>query len=153
MSGHLPGAVLFACTANVVRSPMGEAIMRAFYGGEVFVDSCGVAPKAELDPFASAVLEEIGCGLQNHTPKAFADLTDASFDLIIALTPEAYLRASDMVRGCAVERLYWPTLDPTLSASSREGLLDAYRQTREELKARILQRFGPPITAALQGGG
>lgn len=127
--------------------------MRAFYGAQVFVDSCGVTPKGEIDPFADAVLQEIGCGLKSHTPKAFTELTDASFDLIIALTPEAHLRAGDMTRGCAVEQLYWPTLDPTLNAGSREGLLEAYRATREELRARILQRFGPPLAAAGQGGG
>lgn len=153
MSPSLPGAVLFACTANSVRSPIAEGIMRAFYGSHVFVDSCGVAPKGELDPFAAIVLDEIGCGLVQHTPKSFAELTDASFDLIIALTPEAALRGDDMARGCAVDRLYWPTLDPTLNAGSRERMLDAYRATREELRARILQRFGPPIRAHAQGGG
>ena len=127
--------------------------MRAFYGSEVFVDSCGVAPKEDLDPFTAAALEEIGCGLRSHTPKSFADLNDASFDVIVALTPEASLRVADMARGCAVERLYWPTLDPSLNAGSREGMLDAYRAMREELKARILQRFGPPIIASMHGGG
>ena len=153
MSDRLPGAVLFACTANRVRSPMAEGLMRAFYGSEVFVDSCGVAPKEDLDPFTAAALEEIGCGLRSHTPKSFADLNDASFDVIVALTPEASLRVADMARGCAVERLYWPTLDPSLNAGSREGMLDAYRAMREELKARILQRFGPPIIASVHGGG
>ena len=153
MSDRLPGAVLFACTANRVRSPMAEGLMRAFYGSQVFVDSCGVAPKDELDPFTAAVLEEIGCGLKSHTPKSFADLNDASFDVIVSLTPEASLRAGNMARGCAVERLYWPTLDPSLNAGSREGMLDAYRAMREELKARILQRFGPPIEPGVQGGG
>ena len=55
MPDRLPGAVLFACTANRVRSPMAEGLMRAFYGSQVFVDSCGVAPKEELDPFTAAV--------------------------------------------------------------------------------------------------
>lgn len=152
--GHsLPGAVLFACTANRVRSPMAEGLMRAFYGSRVFVDSCGVAPRDDLDPFTAAVLAEISCGLKSHTPKSFADLNDASFDVIVALTPEASLRVEDMARGCAVERLYWPTLDPSLNAGSREGMLDAYRAMCEELKARILQRFGPPIEAGMQGGG
>ena len=153
MPDRLPGAVLFACTANRVRSPMAEGLMRAFYGSQVFVDSCGVAPKEELDPFTAAVLDEIDCGLKSHAPKSFADLTDASFDVIVALTPEASLRAAEMARGCAVERLYWPTLDPSLNAGSREGTLDAYRAMREELKARILQRFGPAIEPGVQGGG
>lgn len=152
-SDRLPGAVLFACTANRVRSPMAAGLMRAFYGKQIFVDSCGVAPKEELDPFTETVLAEIGCGLKTHTPKSFADLHDASFDVIIALTPEASLRAAEMARGCAVESLYWPTLDPSLAAGSREGMLEAYRAMREELKARIIQRFGPPIDLPSHAGG
>ena len=46
--GDLPGAVLFACTMNAVRSPMAEAIMKHFHGHLVFVDSVGVRA-AEID--------------------------------------------------------------------------------------------------------
>lgn len=144
MADGLPGAVLFACTANSVRSPMAEGLMRAMFGARVYVDSCGVNPKAEVDPFAVTVADEVGADLSRHQPKGFDDLVDASFDVIISLTPEAHHRAGELARGCSVDRVYWPTLDPTLYAGSREGLLDAYRATREELRARIVQRFGRP---------
>ena len=50
MSGDLPGAVLFSCSHNAIRSPMAEAIMKHYYGHRVFVDSCGVRP-GERDEF------------------------------------------------------------------------------------------------------
>ena len=45
---ELPGAVLFACTQNAVRSPMAAAIMRHLFGKFVFVDSAGVTLEDRL---------------------------------------------------------------------------------------------------------
>ena len=38
----LPGAVLFACNFNRVRSPMAEALLKRALGDRVYVDSCGL---------------------------------------------------------------------------------------------------------------
>ena len=38
----LPGAVLFACTMNSVRSPMAAAILRHLAGRRAYVESAGV---------------------------------------------------------------------------------------------------------------
>jgi hypothetical protein len=51
-----------------------------------------------------------------------------------------------MARGRAVEIEYWPIMDPTLATGSREAVLEAYRATREDLRRRILARFGRPST-------
>ena len=57
-----PQAVLFACTLNAVRSPMAESAARYFFGKEIFIASAGVK-KGQLDPFAVAVMDEIGIDL------------------------------------------------------------------------------------------
>ena len=44
MAGDLPGAVLFACSQNAIRSPMAAGLMKHFYGHKVFVARCGVTP-------------------------------------------------------------------------------------------------------------
>ena len=36
---------------------------------------------------------------------------------------------------------YWPTADPTLASGNREQQLDAYREVRDQLLARIKTRF------------
>ena len=59
MAGDLPGAVLFACSKNAVRSPMAEGLMRHLYGHKIYVASCGVRTE-ELDPFAVTVMEDLG---------------------------------------------------------------------------------------------
>jgi protein-tyrosine-phosphatase len=139
----LPKAVLFACSMNAVRSPMAEAILKHLAGKRVFVDSVGVRP-GELDPFAVTVMDEIGIDIGRHRPKSFNDLQDSSFDIVISLAPEAHHQALEMTRTQAIEAEYWPTLDPTAAAGSREQILDAYRQVRDGLFQRIKQRFTIP---------
>jgi hypothetical protein len=39
---------------------------------------------------------------------------------------------------------YWPTVDPTASEGSREQRLNDYRDVRDQLMARIRERFGRP---------
>jgi protein-tyrosine-phosphatase len=141
----LPGAVLFACSRNAVRSPMAAAILRHLAGNRVYVESAGVRA-GETDPFAVAVMEELGIDLSRHRPVSLADLHDTSFDLIVTLAPEAHHRALELTRSLAVEVEYWPTPDPTLASGNREQILAAYRAVRDGLFARIKRRF--PVTGA-----
>jgi protein-tyrosine-phosphatase len=142
-SGDLPGSVLFACTHNAIRSPMAEALMKYLHGARVYVDSVGLRP-AEVDPFAVAVLDEIGIDLSRHRPKHFDDLEDDYFDLVISLSPEAQHRAVELTRASSCEIEFWPTMEPSLIEGSREVRLDAYRTLRDELLARLRRRFPPP---------
>ena len=141
MAADLPGALLFACTHNVIRSPMAAAFARHFYGNRVFIASCGVRP-GEPDPFVATVMDEIGIDLRKHRPQSFADLEDSSFDIVISLSPEAHHRALELTRTMAIEAEYWPTLDPSATAGSREQILDSYRDVRDGLMKRIRTRFG-----------
>lgn len=138
----LPGAVLFACTLNAQRSPMAEAILKHLHGRRIFVDSVGVR-RGELDPFAVEVMEEIGIPIGTHRAKTFDDLEDSSFDVIITLSPEAQHRAVEMTRTMACEVEFWHTFDASIVEGSREVRLDAYRQVRDQLMERIMERFPP----------
>jgi len=144
----LPGAVLFACNFNRVRSPMALALTRMTYADRIYLDSCGLRPdrSQDQDPFCVAVLDEVGADLRGHRPKSFDDLDDGSFDLVISLTPEAQHRAVELARGRAVEIEYWPVPDPTLVSGSREMILEAYRHSRDHLLDRIRRRFGKTST-------
>jgi protein-tyrosine-phosphatase len=135
-----PTSVLFACTLNSVRSPMAAALMRHLHGRQVYVDSVGVRA-AEIDPFAVAVMDEIGIDIAGHQAKTFDELEDTSFDLAISLSPEAQHSAVELTRTMACEVEFWPTYDPTAVEGSREELLDAYRMVRDHLRQRILARF------------
>jgi len=138
----LPGSVLFACTSNSIRSPMAEAYLKYLHGSRIYVDSVGVRGR-EVDGFAVAAMEEVGLDISRHRPKTFAELEDTNFDIVVSLSPEAQHSAVELTRTMAIEVEFWHTLDPSIIEGSRETRLDAYRQVRDQLIARIHQRFPP----------
>jgi protein-tyrosine-phosphatase len=119
---------------------MAEGLLKHLLGHRVFVDSVGVRP-GDLDPFAVQVMDEIGIDIASHVPKSFDDLEDDSFDEVISLSPEAQHRAVDMTRVMACDVVFWNTFDPTIVEGSRDSRLDAYRQVRDQLIARIKEHF------------
>jgi protein-tyrosine-phosphatase len=137
---RFPSSVLFACTLNSIRSPMAEAILKHLHGRHIYVDSVGVR-EAEIDPFAVAVMDELGIDISRHRAKTFDDLEDTSFDLVISLSPQAQHSAVELTRTMACDVEFWPILDPTAVEGNREEMLGAYRLVRDTLKARILSRF------------
>jgi protein-tyrosine-phosphatase len=140
-------SVLFACTLNCIRSPIAAAILDHLAGGRVAVMSAGV--RAGLpDPYAVAVMDEIGIDLSEHEPQSLAIIGDRLFDVIISLSPEAHHHALELTRTMAAEVEYWPTMDCSLALSQpkREHIITAYRGVRDDLFERIRVRF------ALDGG-
>ena len=144
-----PQAVLFSCGFNSVRSPMAESMLQHMFPQALYVKSAGVK-KGELDPFAVAVMAELGQDISTHKPTTFEELEDwegLNFDLIITLSPEAHHKALELTRTMAADVEYWPTPDPTATEGTREQRLDAYREVRDQLMRRIQARF-----ASQQGG-
>ena len=134
-------SVLFVCGMNAIRSPMAERLLKDICGVKIYCDSAGVNA-GELDGFAIAVMNERGLKMDSHRPKRLADMEDTYFDLIITLSPEAHHQALDLTGGESVLIEYWPTMDPSTVAGSRDQVLDSYRQTRDSLEKRIRDRFG-----------
>jgi protein-tyrosine-phosphatase len=145
----LPQSVLFCCDHNAVRSPMAEGIMKKFYGQACYIQSVGVHNDLEIDGFAVAVCQEIGVELSRHRSRSFDEMQDwgddlSSFDLVLALSPASQRRALDLTRFYHLEVEYWPVLDPTGLGEGREARLVSYRQTRDQIIGRLIERFGPP---------
>jgi protein-tyrosine-phosphatase len=140
-----PQSVLFACGFNSVRSPMAESLLQQMFPHALYVKSAGVR-KGELDPFAVAVMAELGQDISGHKPITFDELEDwegLNFDLIITLSPEAHHKALALTHRLAAEVEYWPTADPAAVEGNRAQRLDAYRAVRDQLMARIRARFPP----------
>jgi protein-tyrosine-phosphatase len=128
---------------------MAAGLLQQMFGKTVYVGSAGVQ-KGELDPFAVAAMEEIGIDIARHKPITFEELDELeglNFDLIVTLSPPAHHRALELTRTKSAEVEYWPTMDPTATEGNREQRLGAYRELRDQLMARIRDRFGRP------GGG
>src|SRR5260221_4521336 len=147
-----PQAALFACGLNSVGSRMAASLLQKMFPHAFYVKSVGVK-KGELDPFAVAVMAELGQDISGHKPITFEELEDwegLNFDLIITLSPEAHHRALELTRTHAAEVEYWPTHDPTGAEGNREQRLQAYREVCDTLWMRIRKRFSR--AAAASGG-
>ena len=139
-----PRSVLFACGLNSIRSPMAAHLFGHLIGPSVPVRSAGVQT-AELDPFAVAAMAEIGIDIAGHRPVTFEELEDLEEldpDLIVTLSPKAHHKALELTDRVSATVEYWPTADPSVIEGSREQRMHAYRDLREQLSKRILERFG-----------
>ena len=140
-----PRSVLFACGLNSIRSPMAAHLFGRLIGPSVAVRSAGVQT-AGLDPFAVAAMAEVGIDIAGHRPVTFEELEELDgldSDLIVTLSPKAHHKALELTHRLRAAVEYWPTPDPSVVEGSREQRMHAYRELREQLSRRILERFGP----------
>ncbi len=145
----MPASILFCCDHNAVRSPMAEGMMKQLYGKQSYVQSAGVKNDMDVDGFSVAVCREIGIELERHKSRSFDEMKEfgddlSGFDLIVALSPASQRMALELTRYYHLDVEYWPILDPTGIGEGREAKLSAYRQTRDQIRERIVTRFGPP---------
>ncbi|QIE45490.1 low molecular weight phosphatase family protein [Pseudohalocynthiibacter aestuariivivens] len=153
MAAELPQSVLFCCDYNAVRSPMAEGLMKQLYGTDTYVQSAGVRSEQDIDGFSIAVCEEIGIELSRHRVRSFDEMEQwgddlSSFDVVVALSPASQRRALELTRVFHLEVVYWPIMDPTGLGETREAKLSAYRQSRDQIRAHMIERWGPPRGAA-----
>src|ERR1700745_850294 len=93
-----PQSGLFGWRQNSGAAPMGETLFGHVLPNTLYVPSAG-AKKGELDPFAVAVMAELGQDISTHKPTTFEELEDwegLNFDLIIKLSPAAHHRALEL---------------------------------------------------------
>jgi len=126
---------------------MAEAMMKKYYGHKSYVQSAGVFNDLEIDGFSIAVCNELGIELSRHRSRSFDEMQDwgddlSGFDLVVALSPASQRRALDLTRYYHLEVEYWPILDPTGLGETREDKLASYRQARDQIRDRMLARFG-----------
>ena len=145
----LPQSVLFCCDHNAVRSPMAEGMMKKYYGQSAYVQSAGVHNDLEIDGFSIAVCDELGIELSRHRSRSFDEMQDwgddlSGFDLVVSLSPGSQRRALELTRYYHLDVEYWPILDPTGLGETREAKLASYRQARDQIRVRLLARFGAP---------
>ena len=148
-----PQSVLFCCDHNAVRSPMAEGLMKKFYGQRAYVQSAGVTNDIEIDGFSIAVCKELGIELARHRSRSFDEMQRlgddlSQFDLIVALSPTSQKRALELTKFYHLTVEFWPILDPTAIGEGREAKLAAYRQSRDQIRDRMLARFGPASVGA-----
>lgn len=127
--------------------------MKKLHGQRAYVQSAGVKGDLEIDGFSIAVCDEIGVELHRHRSRSFDEMEEwgddlSGFDLVVALSPASQRKALELTRFFHLEVEYWPILDPTGLGETREEKLASFREARDQIKQRLLDRFGPPTAPA-----
>jgi protein-tyrosine-phosphatase len=126
---------------------MAEGIMKQLFGTRSYVQSVGVVNDLEIDGFAISVCQEIDVELARHRSRSFEEMEQmgealSGFDLIVTLSPASQKRALELTRYYHLTVEYWPIMDPTGIGESREQKLNSYRQTRDQLVAKLREKWG-----------
>jgi protein-tyrosine-phosphatase len=126
---------------------MAEGLMKLMYGQRAYVQSAGVHNDMEIDGFSIAVCQELGIELSRHRSRSFTEMQQwgddlGQFDLIVALSPASQRMALEWTRYYHLNVEYWPIIDPTGLGEGREAKLSAYRQARDQIRDRMVARFG-----------
>ncbi len=128
---------------------MAEGMMKKLYGTDTYVQSAGVYNDMEIDGFSVAVCKEMDVELSRHRSRSFDEMQEwgddlAAFDLVVALSPGAQRKALELTRFFHLDVEYWPIMDPSGIGETREAKLEQYRQARDQIRERMVKRFGEP---------
>lgn len=127
--------VLFVCIHNSIRSQMAEGLARHYGRGLLKVYSAGLH-KTGVNPLAIQIMNEIGVDIESQRSKTIDKLRNINFDYLISLCTETEDSYCPILPGA--KRLHWPTPDPGKVKGTREEILIAFRNTRDELRQKIL---------------
>lgn len=127
-----PRYLLFLCVANSARSQLAEGIARSLAPVGVRVASAGSAPTA-LRPEARAVLEEMGLDTSTHHSKGVDDLAGHPVDAVFTLCAD---EVCPVWLGQAA-RVHWGLADPADNQGDPAARIQAFRETRDELRRRL----------------
>ena len=124
--------ILFLCVANSARSQIAEGVARSLVPPGIKVWSAGSRPTS-VRPEAIAVLGEMGIDISHQRSKTVAEIPAAEVNTVITLCGA---EECPLFLGKA-RRLHWGLADPAAATGSDNERLDAFRETREELRRRL----------------
>lgn len=134
-------SVLFICSLNSIRSPMAEGLMKQRYGSDVYIQSCGLEA-GPLNDLMVAVMREKGFDMSEHKSRSLEELSDTSYDVVVAFTQDVKHAAKAVFDDSDTEIIYWPTPDPTMGAMDVRAMVNNYRAVRDSIAMRIEKKFG-----------
>jgi protein-tyrosine phosphatase len=115
-----PLSVVFVCTGNICRSPMGDVVLQHLAAGRVLADGTTLAEALEvssagtggwhagepMDPRARAALERRGYADHGHRAQAFETAWLADTDLVVCMDRGHRLTLVSMARARAGDYRY-----------------------------------------------
>ena len=128
--------VLFICTGNACRSQIAHGLLNELANSDFEVFSAGSHP-SKVHPISIAVMEEIGIDISTNTSDHIDDYLNKDIDIVITVCDNAN-------NACPLfpektKRIHWSIDDPFRNWNFDLNQLNNFRETREEIKLRLLK--------------
>lgn len=147
-----PFHVLFLCTGNSARSILAECLLRHHGGPRFRAASAGSRPTGRVHPLALAVMAEAGIdttGVESKDQDRFAASDGLAVDVVITVCDNAAGEMCPVFPGTPAT-VHWGLPDPAAIVEP-DTALEAFRQTRDRLDARIRRMVGTPLETLSPG--
>jgi len=128
--------VLFICTGNACRSQIAHGLLNDLASSQFEVFSAGSHP-SQVHPISVAVMEEIGIDISKHSSDHVDDYLDKNIDIVITVCDNANNVCPTFPGD--VNRIHWSIKDPFKNWNFDLNQLSNFRQTRKEIKSRLLK--------------
>lgn len=128
--------ILTLCTHNAARSQMAEALFRLRAGDRFNAYSAGLEP-GEVHPLAIRAMEELGVDMSEHRSQGVKDYLGILHVHYLVIVCGGAAQKCPSVWPGVTERLLWPFEDPSAVEGSPEEQLQAFRDTRDQIDAKI----------------
>jgi arsenate reductase len=127
--------LLFMCVANSARSQLAEGLAKKVFP-QAEIQSAGSHP-GRLNPYAVAVMKEIGLDISKHHSKSIDDLQPKfldGLDYVITLCAEEVCP----ILLSKAKKLHWPHSDPATKETLPEAeALARFRTARDAIQKKI----------------
>ncbi len=128
--------IIFICTGNACRSQIAHGLLESMSGDKFEVFSAGSHP-SRVHTMSIKIMEEIGIDISHHTSDFIDDYLKTGIEIVITVCDNAN-EICPIFPG-DVERLHWSIDDPFKGWNFDEGQIQSFRDTREEIKQKIIK--------------
>jgi len=126
--------ILFLCTGNSCRSQMAEGWARALGGGHFVVQSAGIEAHGK-NPRAIAVMAEAGVDISGQESTIVSDGMINEANVVVTVCGHADEVCPSLPPR--VKKIHWPLSDPARATGTEDGIMTAFRATRDEVRRRV----------------
>ena len=108
-------------------------------GGETFIaKSAGIEAHGK-NPRAITVMHEAGVDISGQESTRVTDAMIADADIVVTVCGHADEHCPVLPPG--VKKIHWPLSDPAKATGTEEEIMQVFRTTRDEIKARVTGLF------------
>ena len=124
-------AVLFVCSFNSVRSQIAEGLLNARCKDRYHAYSAGIAP-AGLNPYAVAVMKEVGIDISSQKSKKLSTFTGTRFDYVITMCDHVKPAVVGSIPE-GVTMIHRDFVSPSEIQKNKEEILADFRTLRDDI--------------------